>query len=43
MFFIVTGDRWDGDQHFSLGSNNVCLSLATYHPLNGSPVSDEFT
>ena len=43
VFFFLTGNLWDGDQHFSLSSNNVCFCLVTYDALDGSSAFNEFT
>lgn len=40
---FLTGYLWDGDQHISLSSNNVCFCLVTHNPLDGSSAFNEFT
>ncbi|KAG7227594.1 hypothetical protein INR49_005409 [Caranx melampygus] len=35
---VVSCNIWDGDQHLSFSSNNVCVCLVTYNALEGSSV-----
>ncbi len=41
LFCFLTGNLWNGDQHFPLCSDNVRVCLVAHDPLDGSSAFDE--